>query len=221
MKDAQSNLSIVCCIFDFGTGSKVLQFAREAGALGETIFLGKGTVKDKLLNFLGAIEKRKEILIAVVSSEVENIFYQGLRDRFRFAEPGKGIAFSLPLNYQLQIGGVKQRNEVRTKDVKKMAYEAIFVIVNKGLSVEVLEAAESAGSKGGTVIHGRGSGTKEKALLFNLEIEPEKDIVLILAKKSISEDITAAINEKLTIAEPGAGIVFALDVTRTLGLYEG
>ena len=38
--------------------------------------------------------------------------------------------------------------------MNKLGYEAIFVIVNKGAMDDVLEAAESAGSTGGTVLHG-------------------------------------------------------------------
>ena len=75
-------------------------------------------------------------------------------------------------------------------------------------------------SKGGTVIHGRGSGTEEKEKLFNIVIEPEKDIILILSKVDEVEKITNAIKKVLNISKPGAGIIFTLDVTKTLGLYE-
>ncbi len=138
--------------------------------------------------------------------------------------PQTGIAFSLPLGQLAAIDG-RQVEFMRggAKGGRQMLYEAIFVIVNKGLSVEVLEAAQGgAGSTGGTVIHGRGgSGTEEKAKLFNIAIEPEKDIVLILSKREKTEDITGAIEKRLRITEPGAGIIFVLGVSRTLGLYEG
>jgi len=86
------------------------------------------------------------------------------------------------------------------------------------LAEDVLEAAKSAGSTGGTVIHGRGSGVHEKAKLFNIEIEPEKEIVLILSETAKTDYIVEAIKEKLNIDKPGAGILFVLDVNRTSGL---
>lgn len=218
---SNEELVLVCTILDYGQGSKALTMAKKAGTVGETIFLGKGTVKDKFLNLLGAYESRKEILVTIADQTVENILYQDLIQKLHLDKPAKGIAFSLPLKKLLQVNGEKQDSEKEPKGVGNMAYEAIFVIVDKGLSVDVIEAAESAGSTGGTVIHGRGSGTLEKAKLFNIEIEPEKDIVLILSKADKSEKITNAIDERLQIGEPGAGIIFVLDVTRTLGLYEG
>lgn len=213
---------LVCCILDFGQGSKALQAAQNAGALGQTIILGRGTVQDRLLKFLGAYEVRKEILVAAVASrDLEENLYGRLDEKFNLHKPQTGIAFSLPLGQLAAIDGRQVEFMRGAKGGRQMLYEAIFVIVNKGLSVEVLEAAQGAGSTGGTVIHGRGSGTEEKAKLFNIAIEPEKDIVLILSKREKTEDITGAIEKRLRITEPGAGIIFVLGVSRTLGLYEG
>lgn len=221
MNDVPQELVLVCCILDYGQGSKALALAKEQGTIGETVFLGKGTVRNKFLNFLGALEIRKEILVAVSPGLVEDSLYRALIDRFELERPHKGIAFSLHLKQLTRIARGKQVSTENTKDVDEVGYEAIFVIVDKGLAPEVIEAAERAGSTGGTVIHGRGSGSQEKATLFNIEIEPEKDIVLILAKQSKSRAITKAIAADLKIEEPGAGIIFVLDVAKTVGLYEG
>ncbi|MEX2364611.1 MAG: hypothetical protein WD597_13355, partial [Balneolaceae bacterium] len=59
-------------------------------------------------------------------------------------------------------------------------FQLIVTIVNKGFSGKVVDASKEAGAEGGTIITGRGSGIHEKAKLFNLAIEPEKDIVLTL-----------------------------------------
>jgi len=217
----ERDLILVCSILNYGEGSKALVMAKEAGAMGETILMGKGTVKDKLLNLLGAYEVRKEILIAIAPKTVEDNLYNDLVDKLHLDKPAKGIAFSMPLKNLLRIKDGELKHDRNPKGVEGMTYEAIFAVVNKGQSVDVIEAAESAGSTGGTVIHGRGSGTKEKAKLFNIEIEPEKDIVLILSKKDKSQGIIQAIDKSLQISEPGTGIIFSLDVTRTLGLYEG
>lgn len=215
------DLVLICCILDFGRGTKALKLAKRLGTVGETVFLGKGTVQEKWLNILGALEIRKEILVAIAAQEIEESVYQALVQTFSLDKPNRGIVFSLPLKRYFSLDGGGTETHRKEKGVKALAYEAIFVIVNKGLSVEVIEAAESAGSTGGTVIHGRGSGTEEKALFFNIEIEPEKDIVLILSKREKTAAITAAIENRLRVSDPGRGIVFVLDVSRTLGLYEG
>ena len=126
----------------------------------------------------------------------------------------------MPVKYSSAINQTKNISNPEEKGVNNLDYQAIFVIVDKGSMDDVLEAAESAGSTGGTVIHGRGSGTKEKETLFNIEIEPEKEIVLILSKVDKTQSIVDAINERLNLERPGAGIIFVMDVSRTVGLFE-
>lgn len=211
---------LFCSIMDFGKGSKALKLAKRLGAKGGTIFLGKGTVSNELLNMLGFLEIRKEIFITIIDKDQEDIFYDEMSKKFSLNKPNHGIAFSMALKNFLRIDGSKYLSNTEKKGVNNVDYEAIFVIVDKGLSDNVIDSAKAAGSKGGTVIHGRGSGTEAKEKLFNIEIEPEKDIILILAKEEESEDIVSSIKENLNICKPGAGIIFVLDVNKTLGLYE-
>ena len=205
---------------DFGKGSKALKLAKRSGAIGQTIFLGRGTVNNEILNKLGISEVRKEIFLAIVDEELEDIFYDEMNNKFGLHKPNHGIAFSISIQNFMKIKETEYLSNTEKKGVKNVDYEAIFVIVDKGLSEDVIESAQSAGAKGGTVIHGRGSGTSEKAKLFDIEIEPEKDIILILSKETECKKIVTAIKESLNICKPGAGIIFVLDVNRTLGLYE-
>lgn len=213
-------LILFCSIIDFGKGSKALKLAKKIGALGGTIFLGKGTVKNEILNILGVLDIRKEIFITIIDEELEDVFYDEMANKFKLDHLNRGIAFSIPLKSFLKANEEKYIVNTEKKGVKDVDYEAIFIIVDKGLSDDVLEVAEEAGSKGGTVIHGRGSGSEEKEKLFNIEIEPEKDIILILSKVEESVKIVKSIKKLLDICKPGAGIVFTLDVNKTLGLYE-
>jgi nitrogen regulatory protein PII len=41
-----------------------------------------------------------------------------------------------------------------------------------------------------------------------MDIEPEKEIVMILSEKDSTEAIVASIRKKLKIDEPGNGIIF-------------
>ena len=58
-------------------------------------------------------------------------------------------------------------------------YELIFCVVNTGFSGTVMDAARSAGATGGTILRGRGSAGKEAEDFFHIQIEPEKEIVMI------------------------------------------
>ena len=99
-------------------------------------------------------------------------------------------------------------------------YELIFCIVNTGFSGTVMDAARSAGATGGPILRGRGSAGKEAEDFFHIQIEPEKEIVMILAPVEIKDNIMTSIYKEAGLASAGQGIIFSLPVTRTAGLSQ-
>jgi len=59
---------------------------------------------------------------------------------------------------------------------------------------------------------------KKRPNVFNIEIEPEKDIVLILSKVEKTESIVSAIGERLNISEPSNGIIFVMGCKQDIGI---
>lgn len=98
--------------------------------------------------------------------------------------------------------------------------KVIFTIVDRGLSSQVVECANKAGATGGTIINGRGSGIENAPKLFNIEIEPEKEVVLIIVDSKTKDPVVKAIRAEMKIDEPNKGIVFVLDLHETFGLYQ-
>lgn len=101
------------------------------------------------------------------------------------------------------------------QDIK---FKLIVSIVNKGYCSKVLDASLDAGAEGGTIIRGRGSGIHEKARLFSFAIEPEKEIVLTLVPKELTEKVLEAVVVEADLNQPGNGIAFVLDVDKTAGI---
>lgn len=221
MAESDSNrFTLFCCILEYGKGSELLKLSKKLGAPEGTVLLGKGTIKSGWLNALGLFESKKEIFITIIDHKLEDLFYQRVLEKFQLDKANHGIAFSTPLKYFLPVGSDQNRSTEREGD-GRVRYESIFVIANKDSFDDIIEAAEAGGSTGGTVIHGRGAGSHEKAKLFNLEIEPEKVVVLILSQVEKTDAIVKSIEERLNIHQPNAGIIFVMDVTRTLGLWCG
>ena len=100
-------------------------------------------------------------------------------------------------------------------------HEAIFCIVNSGYSELVMDAAKKLGARGGTVINARGTASKEAEKFFNITIEPEKEIVMILVPSAIKDDVLHALYQEAGLDTPGQGIAFALPVDSVVGLSEG
>ncbi|HHU93349.1 MAG TPA: P-II family nitrogen regulator [Halanaerobiaceae bacterium] len=218
MKDNKI-FDLIVTVVDFGLGSKVIKTARESGISGGTIFLGTGTVDNRLLEILSLDHVRKEIAIMVTESSVAYEALDKLNEKFHFDKPNHGIAFIIPVS---EVYGT--RDSVSETIIKKdrgdenTMYKAIFTIVDRGKGENVMDAAKSAGAKGGTIINARGSGIHETEILFSMPIEPEKEVVMILAKNEIVDNITSTIREELKIDEPGMGIMFTLDVSKSYGL---
>ena len=97
-------------------------------------------------------------------------------------------------------------------------YDLIVTIVNKGFAQEVVEASKKAGAEGGTILQGRGTGIREKAKLFNIVIEPEKEVILTLIDRKKTERVLDAIMKSGQLDKPGKGIAFVMKVERTAGI---
>ena len=212
--------SLLCVIVNCGFGSKVLRVAKQHGVLGGTVFLGKGTVRNRLLEFFDICDVRKEIVLMVGESEVIQEATNYINKEFHLHKPYHGIAFIMPV---VAFLGTRKNYKEFNKDnggAHKAMYHSIFTVVDKGKGEMVMEAANKAGAKGGTIINARGTGVHETSKVFNIDIEPEKEIVLILSEETLTEQIVKAIGEDLEINKPGNGVVFVQNVTGVYGVSE-
>lgn len=214
------DIELVCAMVNFGLGSKLLQTAKHCGISGGTVLLGKGTVNNRILEFLGLSDVRKEIVFMVADQKTAYQALEKLDEEFKFEKPNHGIAFTTSICAVVGSRSCKSDTIMEGRGEDNPMYHAITIIVDKGKAEYVIDAATQAGSKGGTVINGRGSGIHETSKLFAMEIEPEKEIVIILSRKEKTEAIVSSIREQLKIDEPGKGIIYVQDVNKTYGLYE-
>lgn len=211
-------LMLFCVIVNFGSGSGVLKMAKQNGVSGGTILLGRGTVKSRLLELLDLTDIRKEIVWMIADESVGYAALDKIDKQFHFHKPYHGIAFTMPLCCVLGASKcVGEKNMERCGENTNM-YHSIFIIVNKGRGEEVMDVAAKAGAKGGTILNARGSGIHETSKLFQMEIEPEKEVVLILTHMDITEQIVSALRDQMKIDEPENGILFVQEISKAYGL---
>ncbi len=209
---------LICVVVSDGLGSKVIKEAKSAGITGATVMLGTGTVKKHYLSYLGLSDMRKEIVLMVSGKDTARSAAEALNEKFRFDKPGHGIAFTTAV---CEVTGTSSCSCCNTgKRGEDAVYNIITTIVDKGKAEDVIDAAVKAGSKGGTIINARGSGIHETSKLFSMTIEPEKEIVLIIAEREVTEAIIDSIRESLNIEEPGNGIIYVQHVDSAYGLYK-
>lgn len=213
------NLSLSLVIVEDGKGSQILSESKRIGVTGGTIFLGKGTIKNQLLRFLGLDESKKEIVLMITPNSLCNDLHEGLLNKFQMHKPGHGII--LTHNVKKLIGSKAIESSGEKGECKEMTHEVIYTIVERGIGQQVIDAASDAGSTGGTIICARGSGIHEHVKFFAMDIEPEKEIVMIITEKEKTEDIIDAIYKSIHAEVPGNGIIFTMDANRVTGLYSG
>lgn len=94
-------------------------------------------------------------------------------------------------------------------------HQLIVCIVNAGFSQNVMEAARAAGARGGSIIRGRGSANPEAEEFFNITVQPDKEVVLILVPNDIKDAVMTAVYKNSGLTTDGQGIAFSLPVERT------
>ena len=217
MINKMDDFELITCIVNNGLGSKVLRLAKTQGVTGGTICIGRGTVKNRLLEILDLNDVRKEIVIMVAEAEAAQATMLYLRKELHLDKPDHGIVYSMSLGNFI---GTKHYEYVDKRKglEKKTMHNIIYTIVNKGLAEEVIDAATRAGSKGGTIINARGSGINEHNMLFSMVIEPEKEIVMIISENDSTEAIVDSIRSALNIDKPGNGVIFVSGIKKVYGI---
>ncbi|MEI3062655.1 MAG: hypothetical protein V8S72_06790 [Oscillospiraceae bacterium] len=96
-------------------------------------------------------------------------------------------------------------------------YELIVAISNEGSTDMVMNAARAAGARGGTVLHGKGTGSKGAPKFYNISIADEKEVILIVSTAGQKAGIMRAILEKAGPDSKAGSIVFSIPTTEVAG----
>lgn len=98
--------------------------------------------------------------------------------------------------------------------------QVLIVIVNKDQSSGVIQISKSAGAKGGTILRGKGASIFEKKGFLGLDIEVDKDVVLIISKEDNIQLIMETLNKEFKFDEPNSGIAFVLNTEKVIGIIQ-
>ena len=96
-------------------------------------------------------------------------------------------------------------------------YKLLFAVVQRGFSDEVVQASRDNGGSGAVILQGKGT-TNEKRKFFGFNIEPEKEVVMILVPSEKAVPITKAIYQAVDYKSEARGLVFVLPVSYVSGM---
>lgn len=180
----------------------------------------RGTATKSMLDLLGMESKDRRLFMTVASPEQTKQLIQEQRKRLYIDAPGNGITVSVPIK---SVGGSKtlaflsNGQNVKGMPTLNYDYELIMIIANQGATDQVMDAARSAGARGGTVIHGLGTGSKNAEKFYKVSIAAEKEVILIVSAASQKAAIMKAIIEQAGPDTKAGAIAFSLPVSELAG----
>ena len=101
-----------------------------------------------------------------------------------------------------------------------MHFKLIIALTEDSITDKIVEAARKKGATGSTVISSaRGEGIKVAKTFLGLNLETQRDVVLLLVEEHMSRDILETIEASGEFdANPGSGIAFSVDVEDAVGV---
>ncbi len=180
-----------------------------------------GTAVRSMLDILGIESNEKRVVLTVATQEKTRRLIDEQKRRLFIGVPGHGIVVSVPIK---SIGGGKtvaflgdNPQSVKYTPELNYSYELIVAIANEGRTDMVMNAARSAGAAGGTVLHGKGTGSARAEKFYSVSIAQEKEVILIVAKAEQKAAIMRTILEKAGPNTEAGTIVFSLPTSEVAG----
>lgn len=101
-----------------------------------------------------------------------------------------------------------------------MHFKLIIVFVEDDKTDLVLDTSRKHGATGATVINNaRGEGIKQSKTFFGLNLESQRDVILLLVEEHMSREILEAISNVAEFDDkPGTGIALQIDVEDAIGV---
>jgi nitrogen regulatory protein PII len=207
--------------------SKILNRHKENFSI---IALGKGTAESDGYGLFGFGIMERDIVFAIINTYNIDKIIRVIARRMKFnPKDKKGIVFTLPVNsiekqflnllqnnlMELSMETKQKENQILPNNKK---FDLIITIVNRGFSDYVVDAARNSGASGATIIYGRGTGVHEQDNFFGVNINPEKELILILVHKEDREKIMIEITKQASLNQEGKGLCFSVPVNDVAGV---
>ena len=201
-----------------------IKMYRDKGLETHFLSLGHGTANQRYMRLLALNETEKMVCMTVLTGRKWLEVKRAMTVRLRIEAPGVGIAYIMPLS---AMGGKRElmfltdgQDYAKGEEtaLKGTEQELLIVISNQGYSQQVMDAALKAGSRGGTVIHARGTGQEKAERFLGISLASEKDIVLIVTPTENKTQMMQTIIHDAGQETRAGAIVFSVPVTDTAGM---
>ncbi len=203
---------LIMCIVPHDSGEFITNAAKEAGAGGGTIIMGRGTASSNLLQLLGLGDTSKDITMNIVEEKIARHVCAQIENACSSKKAHFGVMFTIDVKGFMKAGKLRKDSAVSEKtegEDNMQKYEMINIIVNKGYAEDAMAAARKAGAGGGTIISAKGTAREGDSTFFGVDIVPEKEMLMILVPQDKRDAIVQAVAGLACFEKAGSGIIFS------------
>lgn len=201
-------------------------FLRDAGVRTDFSFPCSGTASPGMLARMGLERNEKTLILFMTERAGGNRLMRRCVTDMGLNMPGNGIAMTVPVE---AVGGISalrllSENMTEADGVKRMNRDERFpcslivAICENGHSDEVMDAARSAGARGGTVVHAKGPAGELAQKFMGVSLVSEKEMILILTNQEKRDSILRAVMDQAGLQSAAHAVLFTLPVEKVAGL---
>ena len=184
--------------------------------------LARGTATSEHLSLHNLDRSEKAVVSTVTDAAGVRRLMRQAKLKLYIDIPGNGIMMAIPIK---SVGGERALAALTDGNVPEggkpdmqFEHELIVVILNEGCSDTVMDAARSAGARGGTVLHAKGTGTTSAPKFFGVSLAEEKEMIYIVAAAAQKTEIMRAVMRDAGPDTKAGAICFSLPISQIAGL---
>ncbi len=222
MSEESKKIMMMLSIVESEKGHKLIEVLENQNITMNIQTVGFGTAPTEMMDIFGLGSNDKDIVISMASKKAINSLMANFGSNFSSYTKYGGLLIVLnvlavnrlvaeALNHDLPEE-IMMQEEVVMKNEHK--HYLVMITVNRGYTDNVMEVAKKAGATGGTVIKGRLAETEKLKAVTDIEVEEERESIIILAPADVSARILEDVNEKYGLRSKARGILCAVPVEK-------
>lgn len=219
-------MSVIVTIVERGKGAAMIKLYQKNQVFLHCQRPGRGTATSEIMDILGLGSSEKDLLFSYATRSAAARLLEQLNGDLRRAVPTSGIVFDIPLTavnnlvaaaitYKTTSG---KKGEEIVEVENKGKNSLIMVTCSRGCAEAVMDTAKKAGARGGTVFKARWSGGEELEQAYDLELNPEREIVAIVIPNEIRNQVMEAVNREHGLKSESQSMICSVPIDQMVRL---
>ena len=214
-------ITVLLCIVARGKGAKLIKHLKEKNIPLHMQSVGFGTAPTEMMDIFGLGSNDKDIVLSLASKSAVGNLMADFNNNFSNTSEYGGLMIVMNISATNRLVSEILNHNTEKSDMKvsktmknEHQHHLILITVNEGYSDQVMQTAKRAGATGGTIVRGRFAGAESFLELAQIDVGEEREIICILAPKTVSNTIMEDVNEQFGLASDARGMLCAIPVDK-------